>query len=227
MAAFPWSAVIGAAGSAASAFFGKPREYSFSDWKKQADYSHAQNKEMAQNAIRWRAADAREAGIHPLAALGGGVSFGSAQPVPTSSGSSGGSGAGDAVGAGLAELGRQLATQRSALENEKLRADIQQSRSVADWYEARSRTLLAGGRAAAVGATTGQISPPGKLMGMDISPNPNTSDAEWFQRRYGEAGEWISSPFVAAADIERNTGMPATWRMMDYGRRALEYFWED
>lgn len=58
---------------------------------KQAKEDYARQKEFVQNSIQWRVQDAKSAGIHPLAALGGsGVSY-------SPSGSTGG-GFGDALG---------------------------------------------------------------------------------------------------------------------------------
>jgi len=109
---------------------------------KAAEKSYRQQKEFAQNGIQWKVADAKEAGIHPLYALGANthsfapVAVGNTNPL-----------------SGLAEAGQDisravdatrpasakvdaitatqqaLATERMGLENELLRSQIAKSRT--------------------------------------------------------------------------------------------------
>lgn len=70
--AFPFGSLIGAAGSLLGGLIGKGS----SDDAREAAEAHsarqeALQREFAQNSIRWRVEDAKRAGIHPLAALGG------------------------------------------------------------------------------------------------------------------------------------------------------------
>lgn len=63
-----WPAVIGAAAGIGGALIGRASAQG------QADASGAMQREFAQHGIRWRVADARAAGLHPLAALGASTS---------------------------------------------------------------------------------------------------------------------------------------------------------
>lgn len=105
-----------------------------------AQRQEAFQKEFAQNAIQWKAADARAAGLHPLAALGANtVSY-----SPVSVGVSGSNPLGDAIGSMGQNLERAvhatstssqraeaakeqitaLSLERGHLENDLLRAQI-------------------------------------------------------------------------------------------------------
>ena len=78
------AAGIGAAGNIFSGLIGRSSSSTpdtstfYQNWRnddmawarEQFDRNEALQREFAQNGIRWRAADARAAGLHPLAALG-------------------------------------------------------------------------------------------------------------------------------------------------------------
>ena len=58
--ATPWGAIGNIGGALLGGIFGK----------KSADKESRFQKEFAQHGIRWKVADAKEAGLHPLAAIG-------------------------------------------------------------------------------------------------------------------------------------------------------------
>lgn len=64
----PWGAIGGAAIGAIGSLIGGHMNNSAS--AANAAQQYAQQKEFAQNGVRWKVADAQAAGIHPLAALG-------------------------------------------------------------------------------------------------------------------------------------------------------------
>ena len=98
----------------------------------------AEQRDFAHNSIAWRAADARRAGLHPLAALQGGSSFSpvSAPFVSSRGGSSSGELIGEHLGQALTrsanatrtaqeqELGT-LNLENARLRNDRLRVEIQ------------------------------------------------------------------------------------------------------
>lgn len=91
-------------------------------------HSDAYQREYAQNAIQWRVADAKKAGLHPLAALGAaGASY-----TPTSLSGGSDSGWGDTYSAMGQDIGRAIASKQtdterrlSALQLMSLEKDIQ------------------------------------------------------------------------------------------------------
>lgn len=93
-------AAIGAAGTIASGLLGRSTQSTpdnstfYQNWRnddmawarEQFDRNEALQREFAQNGIRWRAADAKAAGFHPLAALGS--TGASASPISVGGGGS-------------------------------------------------------------------------------------------------------------------------------------------
>lgn len=64
----PWGGIASAAGSVVGGLISNAGRKDNSEALAQMNYEH--QKEFAQNGIRWKVADAKAAGIHPLAALG-------------------------------------------------------------------------------------------------------------------------------------------------------------
>ena len=90
-----WGSIIGAGISAASSLLGGAMTASAS--KSAAREQVKLQREFAQNGIRWKVADAKAAGIHPLAALG--AQTASYQPVQVGDTS---------LGSGLSEMGQNI-----------------------------------------------------------------------------------------------------------------------
>jgi len=117
--------------------------------------------------VQWRVADAKAAGIHPLAAMG----LPLASPMVTS---------GSHIGEGLSQIGAGLETREAAklgreradLENELLRAQIAQTRAgtASELSTAQSRTILAGAAAAATGGASPTPSIPGIMPAQAVGP---------------------------------------------------------
>lgn len=122
-------AIIGAGASLASSLLGK------SSSEKSAKQNIKLQKEFAQNSIQWKTADAKKAGIHPLAALG--AQTHSFSPVSVGSDYTGLAQAGQDLGRAIdatrtkparldAHTGeiQRLTVQRMGLENELLASKI-------------------------------------------------------------------------------------------------------
>lgn len=106
-----------AAGGIAGLFGGGARDMTAvnqSFAQNQFNANMAMQKEFAQNGIRWRVADAKAAGLHPLAAVGAaGASF---SPVISSGGDSGGTPNRD-IGASLANMGQGIGRAVAATQS--------------------------------------------------------------------------------------------------------------
>lgn len=116
-------------GGAALSTFGRSGGSSGPDPMYMAALNYERQKEFAQNQIRWRVADAKAAGLHPLAALG-------ASPLGFSPSFSGGissssdwdySAMGDAIGKMGQDIGR--AVEATATEKERAEAAAYQSQA--------------------------------------------------------------------------------------------------
>lgn len=166
----------------------------------------AAQKEFAQSGIRWRVEDAKQAGIHPIYALGAQTptfspSFQAGQVAPLT-------GAGDAIASGGQDIGRAvsatlsqperaynsaiqaLSLERGALENELLRSQINRTRV---------------GTIASGTPLTGPVA--GSALTFHGNPwdtNPETSDAQLIQDRYGDLIETLYGVGVLGSDVLYN-----------------------
>lgn len=153
-------------------------------------------REFAQNAIQWKVADAEKAGVHPLYALGAQTI--SAQP----------SYVGDTnLGAGIANAGQDIgrAIDANSSQTTRDRAYTEKVRALELTKMDLENQLLA----SSIAKNRAQLPPPLptdkiKIGGVDIKPSPLWSDADTITQRYGEPMEWLYSPFVAAADLDKH-----------------------
>jgi len=139
---------------------------------------------------------AREAGIHPLAALG-------AQPQYQTVGQ--GSSVGSAIGEGISEVGRAIGAAPAEKGNAALvAASTEAQLAQAELFRTQSRTMLANAANAAIGGPalkgsgppswdvqSAQSSAPMQLFGQDFVPRSGDPPAQRAQDWYGEAGEFI------------------------------------
>lgn len=210
------------AGTALAGAFGGGSGYSGKgDWPGRSDKIFNFQRDSIKKAVRWRVEDARAAGIHPLAALGGSIGGGFASPVggfvpthvPT------GSAIGDAV-QGLGEAVSDIGARRDAARAEhearaaarraEGRADavaaaqIDEARSAAALNRARAAdTVMQAGRA----ARTAMIAPtlnarPAAGHGVhDIVPEPSPALGIGFGKGLGSATD-----IASAQEIEDRYG---------------------
>jgi len=133
---------------------------------------------------------AREAGIHPLAALGASPQY---QTV------SGGVSTGSAIAAGVSSLGAAAEERLEGGSQEKLiAASTEAQLAQAELFRAQSRSLIQRAANAAVGGPDLTWDPHGvttsapmKLFGQDFVPRSGDPPAQKAQDWYGEAGEFI------------------------------------
>lgn len=212
--------IIGAGASLLGGLFGK----------KSADKANEENiklqREFAQQGIQWKVADAKKAGIHPLAALG-------AQTVSFSP-----SVVGDnALGTGIAQAGQdigrainststveaktaQLSLQMAEEQLKGLRLDnagkgIQNaalaSRAVrASQVGAPFPSLSGATNTGVPGQATSQL----KLGGVLLPPNPEHSTANDLSQVYGEPGDWLGG-VANMVSSERKMSNNERWALIN------------
>ena len=104
------------------AFAGLHYAQSDRDYQRQQDYLNRQMQyDFAQNSIKWRVNDAKQAGIHPLYAMG--VSPASAQPVYSSSSSDGMQRAYDNMARSFGQALSNLQLENLSAQTEKTKAE--------------------------------------------------------------------------------------------------------
>lgn len=136
-----WEAIIPAA---ASIIGGLMRD---SSNENVAESNQAMQREFAQHGIRWRVEDAKEAGVHPLYALGSGVTPYTPQALV-------GSGLGEGLASMGQNVGRAIAAQQTGAEREEqalklklLAAQIDESDARAQMYRSQALRPQAGANA--------------------------------------------------------------------------------
>lgn len=102
--------------------------------RKSQDKSAAENREVLQNAISWRVADAKRAGIHPLYALGANVATSGGQPQFI----------GDSLGPSLQEAGQNISTAvaRSQTGDQQLKNQLDLALMRSQISETDARTMF-------------------------------------------------------------------------------------
>lgn len=206
-------AIIGAASSLAGGLLGrKSSEKAAAAEAARQDRWAERNIEMqedfAKQGIRWKVKDAKAAGVHPLYALGANtVSF---SPV-----SVGGVGHSDPLPGALADAGQNLGRAVSAMStpSEKMAEGLQLENMALQ--NDLLRTQIASQAAMRVGTGPGF---PGAMdlvgnprtgaltfSGLPWVTNPNTSDAEVYENRYGDSEimQTLIGMGIAAADAYR------------------------
>lgn len=172
-----WSAIASSAGNAIGSIAGGLVQRSAS--KAQTRYQ----KDFAQKGIQWRVADAKKAGIHPLAALGAQVPSYTPQAVGDLGLSAAGQDIGRAVSAGMNGQQRQqrrlgqLAVERSELENELLRSQIAKERTAPPALPSATGTGAFQGQGDAVNIVPQEYSASGGRPSRDAGASPDISFA--------------------------------------------------
>lgn len=197
----------------------------------QNEYEH--QKEFAQNGISWKVRDALAAGIHPLAALGASTQSYSTQAfnMPTESAmgkalAESGQSIGRAVNATMtspqrnsaaAKAEEALTLERGQLENDLLRTKI--ASATAQLTQAGgnpampspTRRKMIDGQGNTPDLPIGEKKKPGDrpklyMGGQRVETNPNTSNAEEYEDRYGDdgPGSWLPQIGIMASDFVQN-----------------------
>lgn len=142
-----FGSILGAIGSVVGGLFGKSAQ----------DKQMEMQKQYAQNRVQWTAADARKAGIHPLAALGG---AGAPSYTPI-----GGNPIGQGIAAGAAQLGKGTdPVSKSVISVNEAQADLLRAQALSVTGE-----MAANVRAGTTGARN--VSDPTKPTGLAVHLN--------------------------------------------------------
>lgn len=225
------SGIVGAAGKLAGGFMDR----STANAKIRSDAALAEQniklqKEFATKGIQWKVDDAKAAGVHPLFALG--ASTQSFSPVSVGSSSSGnmsetlggaGQDIGRAINATMSSTDRKsasgkaaeaLALERGTLENDLLRTQI--ASQAAKLTQAGGNPAMPSLRKRAIEGqgNTNEIGeedkfkkrPKMRMGGRDVLTNPNTSNMESTEDRYGDEGpvNWAMQLGTAWNDFTHN-----------------------
>lgn len=175
----------------------------------QAEANRQMQLDFAQKGIQWKVRDAEAAGVHPLFALG--ASTHSFAPVSLGSAPSA------SMGSTLADMGQDIsravaakstAVEKGAnvaqtalvLEGMKLDNDIKKAKLASD-----VKNLVAPGTPPELPEDKPGKRAFGVVGGSKIATDPGTSNVDDFwQKRYGEPGEWIGAPIVGLKDMRAN-----------------------
>lgn len=198
----------------------------------QAALNRQMQLDFAKKGIRWRVADAKAAGIHPLYALG--ASTQSYSPVAFAPE------ADHDLGRGLADMGQDISraidSTRTSFERTAAR---QQTMLALKNFELRNELL--GAQIAKLRQSGPPMAGGPDLMigGQPIAQDPHTTDAQTFENRYGELSDWLYGPRVWYQDLKetqrkyptlthdmarRKFGQPPAW----LSRAATEFSrWTD
>lgn len=196
----------------------------------------ALQKEFAQQGISWKVADAKNAGIHPLAALGAQTSSFSPVSVGTQDMSSVGQDLGRAVKALSTEKDREdqakgeatkIALQKGKLENEVLKTEVASRRARLADFSGQVGPPVPIPRPGPARSPSGYAikekdleqtpdSPPStagyNLWGFPIKTRPGWSDAQTLEDRGGEwAGDVLGIPNIPA-DVFHTMGQSEAWK---------------
>jgi hypothetical protein len=156
----------------------------------------AYQKEFAQKGIQWKVEDAKKAGLHPLYALGAQTT--SFSPVPVT---------GSATGDAIARAGANVVKSMSQSKMNKLQTDLVE----AQIQESRSRSIAALAQAKATNAEADFVTKQAiesahrrdtqlKAGGVPITKDPNWSDTQEMEDRYGDVAGSLYGLVVGGAD---------------------------
>lgn len=218
MPAGPWGAIAGAGiGAAANLLGGK---LSGDRAEKLAQQQMMMQLAFAQHGLSWKVQDAKDAGIHPLYAIG----------APTQSFSPVSIGGSD-IGAGLAAAGQDIGRAFAATATRGERASSGSEQLLALQIERGHlengilRTKLASDiakvnqagtpppRPAAMGGEADTLvhekeeptQTPYTLAGVSYNPSPRWSDANSLEQRFGEMADMLG-PLIWASDAAHRAG---------------------
>lgn len=202
--------------------------------REQAMRNERLQREFAQSGIQWRVEDAKKAGIHPMYALGTGVtpfspSSSAFQSVPET-------GMGSALSSMGQDLSRAIHATRSAAGREDAFSKTMQELQISnitlknDLIAAQIAKIRQGGGNPPLPAGDAEVPQEGPekenqgvLGGRVIQSDPSVSGANWATNRYGEfIGDAVWGPYVMWKDYhhhQQNDPMSGMHQFRD--RRAV------
>lgn len=181
-------------------------------------------KDFAQQGVRWKVADAKAAGIHPLYALG-------AQTISPSPISVGGGSADTSLGDMAKNMGQDLSRAVHATRTQEERDDayattvkamnVQRMGLENDLLAAQTAKIRAGSNPPAPAFDPHNIPtdkvegrPPLAIGGSEWKTYPGATNAEDFEKRYGDIGEEIAGVGNFIQDAFHNLTQSQKWQML-------------
>lgn len=169
---------------------------------------YERQKEFAQMGIKWKVDDARNAGVHPLFALGASTSSYAPQSIGVEKAS---------IGPALAEMGQDvsraamaqatkaekasvLARDAVQLDGLKLDNDIKRATLAKAVQELKPPSVGPGIAGNVPEAKKFEDRPKLRAPGGDIHTSPGSTNAEDFEKRYGEMSDFIYGPQIWLRD---------------------------
>lgn len=185
-----------------------------------ADRNAAMQAEFAQQGIRWKVADAKAAGIHPLYALGAQTTSFS----PVSVGATADTSMGTALGNAGQDISRAINTTRTtpekvaaiqtsalAMEGMKLDNEIKKTQiasSLQRLQQTKTPSIPALGEGETFGPGTAKIEdrPPLMMGGSRVKTDPGTSPMKAYEDQFGDDGplSWLAQLAVGYQTLRHN-----------------------
>lgn len=200
----------------------------------QAERNRQMQIQFAKEGIRWKVEDAKQAGVHPLYALGASTT----SYAPVSIGSTSSPSMASALGSMGQDVGRAINATQTAPE--RMSAYAEQASKLQLDNMALQNQLLAS-RVRTLNQAGG--TPPGpdildpapniprenkwderprlSLGNGEIATDPSVANANKFEDRYGDEASIVFAPAIMYRDLVRNYGEPATWP-----KQAMGSLWQ-
>lgn len=189
-------------------------------------------KSMAQNAVSWKVDDAKRAGIHPLYALG-------APTISPSAVSVGDSGNTSHVGDAVSSMGQDIGRAVQATQTEKEREDgyAKTVKALTVQKLGLENDILASKAAVARSAAnppaqpfdpanvpTDKVEgrPPLAVGGNEWKTYPGATNAEDFEKRYGDLFEELAGAGNMVQDVWWNLTQSQKWQALMAMRRRMQ-----
>lgn len=201
-----------------------------------AQQNMAMQKQFAQEGIRWKVADAKEAGIHPLYALGANTT--SFSPVSISGGSA--SNWSDTLGSmgqdisravnatrtqGERETGMQEMLHRTQIEGARLDNDIKKTELASRIQKLRQAGSGPGIPGVVPEADKYEDRPRLVSAGQGITTDPYSANAEDFEKRYGDIAQELAGAVNMWQDYKATTGWKSPEWMPSLRPGSLLHRW--
>lgn len=154
--------------------------------KQQQERSEAFQREVLQNQMQWRKSDAQKAGLHPLAVLGMSPATGASSVV------------GDSLGSGISDAASKIGEYVASKDLHKLQ--VQEIQSRINLNEANAAKAASQAARTASGSNFSQDPEALIIGGENVPRNPNYSDTQIIEDRYGDVGGAIYGLGVGVAD---------------------------
>lgn len=217
--------ILGAVGGLVGSIFGANKAEEAAE--KQAQLQ----REFAQNGIRWKVEDAKQAGIHPLYALGANTHSYAPISVGSQDFATVGQNLGSAIGAmttskeksdGFAKTVQGLTLEKMGLENEILRSQLHMNNQPGRGPGMPGGPTLIDGQ----GSTSGKVGvmTAGGTNGVTVTVNPANTPAQEVENQYSEIPANVAGTLNILDDIMRTQKTPYPHELPQYVEDRVSRF---